>query len=196
QNHLYELNEEEKEVLMTQFRDLAIEDGKRHFGITEGYTIRFYQGEEEMERYTIGDFFYITTGHGMRYKVVPVAVELEGTRIEDTTYITGFLLRFTEKMLVKQARDEMLEKIATMENVDELKALLADEKYFDGAVDLGNGYRFIMSEFGFQNYWDNAEDTLEYGNLRIRFNDGVMEAELEVSYQTQDGSIETYTKQW
>jgi len=195
-NKLYELNEEEKEVLMTQFRELTIEDAKRHFGLTEGYTIRFYRGEEEIERYIIGDFFYITTGYGMRYKVTPVAVELGGTRIEDTTYITGFLLRFTEKMLLKQARAEMLEKIATMENVDDLKALLADEKYYDGADDLGNGYRFMMSEFGFQSYWGNPEDRLEDGNLRIRFNDDVMEAELDISYQTKDGSVETYVKQW
>ena len=90
----------------------------------------------------------------------------------------------------------MSEKLSAIENVDDLKELLADEKYYDGASDLGNGYRFMMSESGFKNYWNHPDDILENGNLRIRFNDDVLDAELEISYRTKDGKTETYIKQW
>lgn len=191
-----QLEEEEKSVLLSQLKGLTVEEGKRQFGISEVYPIRFYQGDKEIERYTISNLFYITTGHSMRYKVIPIAVELNGTKIEDTTYITGFLLRFTEKMLVKTARTEMLEKLSAIEGVDDLKTLLAYEEYYDGADDLGNGYRFMMSELGFKDYWNNLDDTLENGNLRICFNDGVLEAALEITYLTKDGKTETYAKIW
>lgn len=196
QSKTYELDETEREVLLTQLKGLTIAEGKRHFGVAKGATIRFFRDEEEIERYIVGDFSYITTGHHMRYKVVPIKVELDGTKIEETTYITAFLFRFTEKMLLKEARDEVLQKISRMENVDDLKMLLSEEAYYNGAEDLGNGYRFILSEYGFCNIRTNPEDELEYGQLWIRFSDDEMEAVLEVSYQTKDGSEETYRKQW
>ncbi len=194
----YVLNEEEKEVLMRQFREAKISRGERYiqtgFG---GNTIHFYRGEEVIERLHVSDFYYVTTKNAIRYRVTPVALELYGTLLDDTTYITGFLNAFIAKVIVRYGGEAVLESISDMEQMEGLKELLSDIKNFDRASDLGNRYQFFLSETGYQSYFKESELQLQEGILDVWIEEGkFINAELTVSHIDKEGKIEEYKENW
>ena len=96
----YELNETEENILKQLLAEAEIGAGKYYYSVNFGgmSVVHFYQGEEEVERFTVGDFNYILTKDYMLYPVLPIQVEYNGTNLGESNYITGFMNTFAAKV--------------------------------------------------------------------------------------------------
>lgn len=197
---LYEMNEEEIEVLRTLFQEAKIGTGRKYHIIdSKGVaTVFFYNGEKEMQKFIANDYSYIFTSDGIKYKVEPISIEFRGIDMGDTPYITGFFDSLGAKVVERYAVDEVLKNISDIENLEELKKLLEITENFMGAYKTNEGYRFVFTEQGYKTYFGKYPNEEEYGEINVIIKDGdFVKAIVTSSYfSNEEGTVETYRREW
>ena len=171
----YELNEEEKDVLKFLLQEAKSGEGEYYYSVNFGEgmaSVHFYQGKEEIETFTAGNFSYILTGDYMLYMVMPIQIEYNGTQLGDTNYIAGFLNQFAAKVRQRHVTAEILENISDAEHLEDFKSLLENAENFDGAYDKQDSWQFLLSESGYETYFGAPEGESERGELEIILQDG------------------------
>ena len=182
----YELNEEEKDVLRLLFQEAKSGEGEYYYSVNFGEgmaSVHFYQGEEEIETFTAGNFSYILTGDYMLYMVMPIQIEYNGTQLGDTNYIAGFLNRFAAKVRQRHLTAEILDSISDEEHLKDFRLLLENAENFDGTYDKQDSWQFLLSKTGYETCFGVPEGESERGELEIILQDGKFTAAKLMQYR-------------
>lgn len=198
----YLLDEEEIEVLKKWLNEAEMKSAEKYFfWDKEGFlSISFYQGETLIERFVLNDTYYIYAMDGMKYWVGPLKyMEFRGIDVGDDLYTTVFLGNLKAKVLERYVVEEITYSISEREELQDLKELLKETEYFDGAYFIQDGYRFYFTEQGFIDFWGRPPVTDEKGYIDVNIVDGEFRGAVSMYYRLNGaGEVEeeNYGKEW